>query len=117
LTGPAASSAVADLGSGDQARVTSQLVLPADVTIDPSIYQQLQALNPINLEDASFTQLSDSTAQMYAKVGADQKEWTLLLIWENNRWQLGDTLEGRYDLSQLHTSEGSTPSTTVSATG
>jgi hypothetical protein len=116
LTGAAASSVAADLGSGDQARVTSQLVLPTDVTLDPSVYTQLQALNPINVEDASFKQLSDTEAQVYAKVGADQKDWTLLLIWQNDRWQLGDTLEGKVDTTQL-TSSGDASAVTTPVSG
>ena len=117
LTGAAASSMVADLGSGDRARVTSQLVLPTEVTIDPSVYQQLQALNPIKVEDSSFKQLSDTTAQMYAKVGAEQKDWTLLLIWQNDRWQLGDTLEGRVNTIQpASSSDVAAVSTPVSET-
>jgi len=95
LAGAVASSMAADLGSGDQARVTAQVVLPTSVSIDPSVYQQLQALSPITIDDSSFKQLSDTEAQVYANAGANQTEWTLFLLWQDNRWQLADTLEGK----------------------
>lgn len=100
LDGAAASSVAADLGSGDAAKISAQVVLPSTVQLDPSVIQGLQELQPINIDDSSFKQLDSLSAQVYAKVGADQQDWTLIMLWQNDRWMLGDSIEGQQDLSQ-----------------
>lgn len=98
LSGPAAESLAADLVSGDPMRVAAVLALPSEATadaLDPALYAQLQALEPIALDQSSFRQLDGEAAQMFARVGPEKSEWTLYLIWENDRWTLVDAVEGR----------------------